>query len=104
MRKMHAPMGPDEAPQHITLTTDFDKKNDFETRQLYTVTDDMPVSDKFNVCERWDAKPVGENYCQVRMSGRADWKVNWHILMGLINGLVSQSFNKLKKNFIDGKW
>ena len=96
-------MGPDEAPQHITLTTDFDKKHGFETRQLYTVTENMPVSDKFNVCERWDVKPVGDNYCQVRMSGKADWSVSWHILMGLINGLVSQSFNKLKTNFIEGK-
>lgn len=61
----------------------------------------MPVSDKFDVCERWDVKPISSSQCQVRMSGRAVWKQN-HLLKAMITGMVSDSFNKYTKNFLNG--
>ena len=60
-------------------------------------------SDQFDVCERWDVIKVSSEQCRVRMSGRAVWHSSWHLMMGMINGMVSDTFDQCRINFIDGE-
>lgn len=101
-RQMHVPLAPARATQHIRVTSE--KNKSFVTRQLYTITDNMPMSDQFDVCERWDVIGLNSKRCQVRMSGRAVWHPTWHLMMGMINGMVSDTFNQCRINFIEGEF
>ena len=55
MRKMHAPMGPSEAAQHLEFSEEFttsSRGDEIHTIQIHTKTDSMPFADKFDVRER----------------------------------------------------
>ena len=54
-RKMHAPMGPNEAGQQLEFTQEFSSNSrgdQIQTIQIHTKTDSMPFADKFDVRER----------------------------------------------------
>ena len=55
MRKMHAPMGPNQAAQHLEFSEEFStssRGDQIHTIQIHTKTDSMPFADKFDVRER----------------------------------------------------
>ena len=55
MRKMHAPMGPNQAAQHLEFSEEFStssRGDKIHTIQIHTKTDSMPFADKFDVRER----------------------------------------------------
>jgi len=103
MRKMHAPMGPNQAVQHLEFSEEFTKSSrgdEIHTIQIHTKTDSMPFADKFDVRERWDIVDIAGRACQVRMTTRTIWSVRFHMFMSLVNSLATKGAEKYANNMI----